>query len=209
MTKRSKLERVAEEAIDFYQQGASLSEVAAAFSVSLTTVHRLFKTRGIARRPLSVANSLKWTEERRAQHAKKLRGKSSGALGKRWTYDRVIVRPNFRGERNPQWKGGKTALSLLIRTSTPYRFWREAVFSRDEYSCVACGAHTGNGHRVLLNADHIVPLSRLITEHGLVTVEDAEECPALWDVSNGRTLCVPCHKKTATFGRNLVNEVRV
>jgi 5-methylcytosine-specific restriction endonuclease McrA len=206
MPKQSRLEHVADDVLALYQQGKSLSEVAAVFKVSLTTVYRLLEKKGISRRPLSEANSIKWTPQRKEQHAAKLRGKPSGASGKRWTMDRVVVRPNARGKRNPKWRGGKTALALLIRTSGRYRVWREAVFARDSYTCVHCGVHSGNGHRIWLNADHVVPLSHLMTQHKLLTFEDAEQCAALWDVSNGRTLCVECHRATPTFGRNLVRD---
>ena len=59
--------------------------------------------------------------------------------------------------------------------------WRKAVFARDEYACVNCGARG-----VRLNADHIKPFA---TYAGL-----------RFDISNGRTLCVPCHRRTPTYG---------
>jgi 5-methylcytosine-specific restriction endonuclease McrA len=60
------------------------------------------------------------------------------------------------------------------------REWRTAVFVRDGFKCVQCG----KGGR--LQADHIQP----VASH-----------PELRHVlSNGRTLCVPCHKKTPTYG---------
>jgi 5-methylcytosine-specific restriction endonuclease McrA len=61
------------------------------------------------------------------------------------------------------------------------REWRSAVFQRDNYTCQECGQVGGR-----LNADHIKPYG---------------EYPELrFDVSNGRTLCVACHRKTPTFG---------
>ena len=62
-----------------------------------------------------------------------------------------------------------------------YRLWREKVFSRDNWTCVLCGEH---GCR--LHADHIKPYSQY---------------PQLrYELTNGRTLCVPCHKKQPTWG---------
>jgi len=70
--------------------------------------------------------------------------------------------------------------SLKIRNSREYRIWREAVFERDQYSCVFCGVRGGP-----LNADHIKPFAYF---------------PELrFSLSNGRTLCVPCHKTTDTY----------
>lgn len=61
------------------------------------------------------------------------------------------------------------------------REWRRLVFERDDYTCQKCGQHGGR-----LEADHIKPYSRF---------------PRLrYVLSNGRTLCVPCHRKTPTYG---------
>jgi hypothetical protein len=85
-----------------------------------------------------------------------------------------------RGEKSSFWRGGSTKEGQLIRSSMEYRDWRKAVFERDGYSCVECGAHGVHFH-----ADHIKPFASF---------------PELrLDVSNGRTLCVPCHKATPTY----------
>jgi len=61
------------------------------------------------------------------------------------------------------------------------REWRIAVFERDNYTCQLCGVRGGR-----LQADHIKPFKAF---------------PELrHDLSNGRTLCVPCHKTTPTYG---------
>lgn len=91
----------------------------------------------------------------------------------------VAARP--RGEKCHLWKGGITPEVRAIRTSFEYKLWREAVFKRDNFTCVFCGVR---GQR--LNADHIKPFS--------VFKE------LRFDVDNGRTLCVPCHKATPTYG---------
>jgi 5-methylcytosine-specific restriction endonuclease McrA len=59
--------------------------------------------------------------------------------------------------------------------------WRKAVFSRDDFTCQICGIKGG-----YLEADHIKPFS---THHDL-----------RFELSNGRTLCRPCHMKTDTWG---------
>lgn len=64
-----------------------------------------------------------------------------------------------------------------------YKLWREAVFKRDKYQCVI----GGKKHSNRLEADHIKKWA---------------DYPELrFKVSNGRTLCKECHKKTDTYGR--------
>lgn len=84
------------------------------------------------------------------------------------------------GENHPQWQGGKTKEDTRIRHSLEYRLWREAVFKRDDFTCQACGVRG-----IYLEADHIKPFAR----H-----------PELrFEVTNGRSLCRPCHKETETW----------
>ena|SRR5665213_3656088 len=78
-------------------------------------------------------------------------------------------------------KGNKTPDHLIVRMSLQYRLWRTAVFTRDNFTCVECG-YRGNK----LNADHVQSFARF---------------PELrFELSNGRTMCEPCHRKTPTFG---------
>lgn len=88
-------------------------------------------------------------------------------------------RPHKSGPNCHLWRGGVTPEHERVRKSVEYKAWRTAVFQRDRYTCVECGAKKD------LNADHIKSFARF---------------PELrFDVSNGRTLCVPCHKKTPTY----------
>jgi 5-methylcytosine-specific restriction endonuclease McrA len=84
------------------------------------------------------------------------------------------------GPRSRTWKGGITPILAKLRKSPAYREWRSAVLTRDGRKCVLCGA-TGR-----LDADHIKPFAQF---------------PDLrFEISNGRALCVPCHRKTDTYG---------
>lgn len=84
-------------------------------------------------------------------------------------------------ERHWSWQGGRTPENLKIRHSLEYKQWRTAVFRRDNFTCQLCGQHGGT-----LNADHIKPFSKF---------------PDLrLELSNGRTLCEPCHRGTGTYG---------
>lgn len=96
-------------------------------------------------------------------------------------------RPDMKGENNWNWKGGKTKERELIRKSIQYKKWRYEVFKRDDFTCVFC--HKKEEVSGKLNADHIKPFSIF---------------PELrYIVSNGRTLCVDCHKLTDTYLTNI------
>lgn len=89
------------------------------------------------------------------------------------------------GEKNNNWKGGITIERQRIMNSMEYKNWRTSVFERDNYVCQECGDRSGNGYTVVLNADHIKPFAYF---------------PKLrFDLNNGQTLCVPCHKETDTY----------
>lgn len=89
-----------------------------------------------------------------------------------------------RGDKSHRWRGGMTEINRIIRGSPEYRQWKRSVFTRDEFTCQACGLRGGK-----LEADHELPFALF---------------PALrFEVLNGRTLCKPCHRKTPTYG-NLV-----
>lgn len=113
--------------------------------------------------------------ERNPQVGRKLSSEHCAALSK----SHIGVQAK---EKHPLWKGGcySTARKEDM-ASLPYKQWRQAVFQRDNFECVTCGVHGG-----YLHADHIQPYARF---------------PELrHDVTNGRTLCPPCHIATPTYG---------
>lgn len=98
------------------------------------------------------------------------------------------------GSRAAGWRGGISPDRHIIRESAAYAEWRKAVFSRDGYTCVKCGK------KGRLHAHHIkkfsVILSDIRQKYPLLSVIDiAQNHTGLWDISNGITLCVQCHKK--------------
>lgn len=110
-----------------------------------------------------------------------------------------------KGERGANWKGGVSALNNRIRRSLEYRLWRDSVFVRDNYTCVECGERSKKGKSVVLNADHIEAFAFLLKKHRVNDMQSALICADLWNIKNGRTLCVPCHKKTDTYGSKIFN----
>lgn len=103
----------------------------------------------------------------------------------------------FSGANQWNWKGGITPLVMKIRNCFKYRQWRSDVFTRDNFICILCGKRGGE-----LNADHYPKsFSGIMKEYNIKTFEEALNCEELWNINNGRTLCIFCHRKTETYSR--------
>jgi len=92
---------------------------------------------------------------------------------------------NQIGEKNPNWRGGVTPQRIKLWHSEQYKSWRRTVFIRDEFTCQQCGKK-----HIYITAHHIKPQ---------VLYPDL-----IFDLSNGITLCIDCHKKTKTYGYKTV-----
>ena len=82
-------------------------------------------------------------------------------------------------ECNNNWRGGNNQRLYRRKelSRLEYKNWRKAVFERDNYTCQFCNVRGGTMH-----ADHIKPWRYF---------------PELrYELSNGRTLCVKCHRTT-------------
>lgn len=111
----------------------------------------------------------------------------------------------FGGKNSSSWKGGITKFRQQIQNNINYINWRSNVFIRDNYTCIFCNIKSGNGKTVILNADHIKPFSVIIKKFNIKTLKKALTCNELWDINNGRTLCLECHKKTDTYLSKIKN----
>jgi hypothetical protein len=87
---------------------------------------------------------------------------------------RAAARAKKTGPLANAYKDGKSLERQRGRDSLALREWRNAVYARDGYRCVRCGA-TGQK----LHAHHIRPY--------------AEYPEGRFDVENGVALCIPCH----------------
>ena len=97
----------------------------------------------------------------------------------------------FTKEKHRFWKGGITPLTRSIRHLEQYNQWRIDIFERDNFICQLCG-QTGK-----LHADHYPKMFwQIIAEDRITSLEEALSSQKLWDINNGRTLCVECHRKT-------------
>ena len=107
------------------------------------------------------------------EHRKKI-GESNK---KTWTPERIKkASEDNKGDKSSNWKGGVSPLYRRIRRSLEWREWRESVFSRDDWTCQDCGKRGG-----VLEPHHIKPF--------------AEYPDDRFDIKNGITYCVDCHKK--------------
>lgn len=99
----------------------------------------------------------------------------------------------YKGDKSHFWQGGKTEVNKLARNSVDYAFWREEVFKRDNWTCKICGIRSKKGTKVILQADHIKSFAYY---------------PGLrYELSNGRTLCLPCHRKTDNYMGRAKNDI--
>ena len=92
-------------------------------------------------------------------------------------------------EKSTRWEGGKTSLTIAIRTGHQYKDWRDSVFKRDNYMCQHCCQRGGR-----LEADHIITVSNIVRAFNIKNITEARENFFLWEISNGRTLCELCHR---------------
>jgi len=81
---------------------------------------------------------------------------------------------NQRGENHGNWKGGITPKNERIRKRIEYKLWREAVFTRDNWTCQKCRAR--GGKLVSHHLHNFADFSKLRTS-----------------IENGITLCKKCH----------------
>lgn len=116
------------------------------------------------------------------EHRKNLSLANKGKKKKPFTLEtRLKMSLAQRGEKSYRWKGGISPIYRKIRMSFEYRLWRDAIFKRDNYTCIWCGQRGGK-----LNADHIKSFAHF---------------PELrFAIDNGRTLCINCHKTTENYG---------
>jgi len=84
---------------------------------------------------------------------------------------------------------GITPLQEGIRRMFEYRQWRSDVFTRDDFTCQKCGARG-----VKIEAHHKKKFSVILKEYEIETIEEARNCAELWNINNGETRCIPCHR---------------
>jgi hypothetical protein len=131
-----------------------------------------------------------FSEEHRRKLSESHKGMSTWQGRKHSEESKIKMRETKARNREPDYEL-KSSVNHLLRTSSEYRNWQKQVFSRDLFTCVFCKTKGGWNKelkkRIEIDADHISSWC---------------DFPELrFDVSNGRTLCKPCHRKTDSYGR--------
>ena len=116
-----------------------------------------------------------------------------------------------KGNKHYAWKGGITELETLIRNLIENREWKRQVFQRDNYTCTECNIKYTKQKPVYMEAHHERAFSLLVHDFlkeysQFSPIEDKETLQKIsisylpfWDINNGISLCVDCHKKTDTY----------
>ena len=111
---------------------------------------------------------------------------------KRYKETKEKISKALKGKKNHFWKGGITPLRTLVRSCFKYRQWRSDIFTKDNFTCVLCRKRGG-----WLEVDHYPKrFSKILDEYQIKSLEEAINCEELWNINNGRTLCLKCHNKT-------------
>lgn len=116
------------------------------------------------------------------------------------------------GSKHPNWKGGKTPLSLLLR-----EYWKINIachaMKRDGYKCCLCGKeHTLNVHHIKHFKDIV---DEIIAENNHLDIQKDSHTlyqiiikdSRFTSVDNLITLCEDCHKKVHGKYNTISNQV--
>ena len=118
----------------------------------------------------------KESKETRRKKSMVTKGENNPMFGKPVSDEtRKRISEANKGEKNGSWKGGIDKRERL--EGFEYKQWRKKMFERDSYACQVCGDNKGGN----LNAHHI---------------KSYTQYPELrFDINNGITLCIDCHKE--------------
>lgn len=204
----------------YFAKQFSMKEVALELKCSAQTVCNALRFYGLSARSsaqhsektkakmseLKKGPKCHWFGKKRPEHSKAMTGKFLGRKYTEETRRKMSLIKNgmwagkYKGSECPHWvepNKRKGTLNKNIRRLNEMKQWREAVFQRDNWTCQMCEIRGS----VELNADHIYPLYKLIEDLQIQTLEQAIVCEPIWNIENGRTLCVSCHRKCETHGR--------
>lgn len=97
-------------------------------------------------------------------------------------------------EKHPNWDILLNSITPQIRRSYNYVDWRNKILKRDNFTCKKCNKRGGDLHA----HHHKKMFFELLRDNNISTFDEAINCKELWDLDNGITLCIDCHKKEHT-----------
>ena len=166
-------------------------EIAKEFNCSPATIVRRIVEYNIKCPKKLRAEKISFTcKERRS--TKEYKEKHSKMVKARWKNTEYIKK--WKAKR--VWKARASSTRTRIRQLPEGITWRKQVFQRDRFTCQNCGKKGG-----YLEAHHIVSFSKILKDYKVTTIKEALSCKKLWDITNGQTLCKPCHMKTKNYRR--------
>ena len=130
--------------------------------------------------PKNIKTIAGWNKGKKLSEATKEKLRQAN-LGKKQSLETRLKRSkSLSGAKNHRYIDGRTKLGCRHTQDINLKLWRLSVFERDDYTCQNCGVRGG-----YLEAHHIKSWSKY---------------PDLrYEVSNGQTLCKPCHKLTDNY----------
>jgi len=103
-----------------------------------------------------------------------------------------------KGDRAYQWKGGTSTFLKQIRNLYEYKMWMQKVKDRDDQICQHCFSEDH------IEVHHIKELKQIVKENNIENINDAKACMEMWDIDNGKCLCVHCHAEEHPDMRNAI-----
>lgn len=152
----------------YWIQKRSMRDISRELGCAESRVYVFMDRFGISRRTISESNLGK---KKSIEHRMNL----SDAAKNRW-----------RGENNPNWRGGINRRTLKARFTYDYEIWRRQLKRKFNNHCAKCNKELGKtceccGQKILMYVHHIK------------SVEDYPELVV--DINNGFLLCYTCHRE--------------
>jgi len=94
------------------------------------------------------------------------------------------------GDKCYNWKGGITPVYKHIRGHSRYKAWCTELLKKHDYTDAFTG-HKGG----LLSCHHVLPVNIILRMNNVTTIEQALECPLIWDINNGIVILKYAHDK--------------
>jgi len=118
---------------------------------------------------------------------------TKGLMPEPWNKNKRFIQKT--GEKHHNWKGGISKLANLIRNLPEMKNWIKSILILEEYTCQKCGQIGGK----LQVHHHKKSFADILRENNISTIQQALDCKELWDINNGQTLCINCHRETDDY----------